>query len=557
MKRLLIALPIFLLTCSFFNKETGTINFVLKQADFEIVTAGITTFNVSEFGNVYKGRNNCIIKVSEELKGLTGIKMPYNSGLKEGQTIQLKFKENVILLAGVFADSTQHKIEDTKAIDSYITDGKAGPEPIIKNGLTVAGLPSVNVYPVKLSKGIHTLKVSNDYLVLGIIKTPQQLPAADAGLPDGRAWEPFTVEGFGDDEPLFEIVGGHDGPVIDSGMAGTEDILGGFESGACVKIGDTLHVFPTERAGEKGVAAFYDRVKTRIGHWTSTDAVHWTRQQPLYTSSGTYAVADEDNPLNDRRGAIWSYTPVFNKTANKWYGYYLAYTVSKEIEPNHSFGRIWRCESTVPGLNGIAGPYTDMGIIMEPGLDTQLWEGRQGVDSFFPYFVHGEWLALYGGAYPFQNRDAYPYHGKRGGWYVGLAKSKSLEGPWKRMDTTVNPVKSMHPWFIENPLISQLPNGSYIAIFDGGPQSLRLPNIFGYSLSKDGFHWSEAHYFPIETKLRKWWNTMRTPLSLLPGEKDRFTILFTAINDKKRFRPMGMVQVKLNARVLEQKMKSL
>lgn len=354
-------------------------------------------------------------------------------------------------------------------------------------------------------------------------------------------------EGYNADKPLFDIIGGPDAPVIDEGMPGTQGIQGGFEGGACVKIGDTYHLFPTERAGEKGVDAYYDRVKTRIGHWTSNDAVHWTRRSSIYEASGTYAVTHDDNPVNDRRGAIWSYMPVFSEKANRWYGYYLAYTVDKEIEPNHSFGRIWRCESVKEGMEGIGGPYQDVGIIMEPGLNSQLWEGRQGVDSFYPYKVGDKWLAFYGGAYPYKTWKDYPRNGHRGAWYVGLAESNSLEGPWTRMDSTINPVTSIHPSFIENPIVYQLPGGMYITIFDGGPEAwgLHLPNMMGYSLSKDGIHWSAAQYLPIHTKVKKWWDVMRTPLCLIPEGDDVYTILYAAIVNNKRFHPIGMVKVTL------------
>ena len=322
-----------------------------------------------------------------------------------------------------------------------------------------------------------------------------------------------------------------------------------------MKIKDTYHMFPTERAGQQGVAAYYDRVKTRIGHWTSTDTKTWKRESTIYQASGTYAITDDDNPLNDRRGAIWSYMPVFNKTKNRWYGYYLTYTVHKEIQPNHSFGRIWQTESKKEGIEGIAGPYDNGKLIMEPGLNTQLWEGRQGVASFFPYRVKNQWLGFYAGAYPYLKKEDYPAKSGKG-WFVGLAKADSLEGPWTRLDTTVNPLRSIHPWFVENPIVYQMPNGLYIAIFDGGPEGWGhyLPNMIAYTTSKDGYQWSEAHYLPIETKVKKWWNIMRTPLCLIPEGDNVYTIVYAAINEK-RFHPIGMVKVKMNHDVLDDKMR--
>lgn len=367
---------------------------------------------------------------------------------------------------------------------------------------------------------------------------------------------------------LFTTVGGEDQPVINVGSPGTEDILGGFEAGSAVKVNGVYHMFPTERTGAPGMPASHDRVKTRIGHWTSTDAIRWTRQSTIIESTGVYAVVHEDNPMNDRRSAIWSFNAVFSEESNRWYGYYLAYTTDKDVEPNHSFGRIWRCESQVPGKEGIGGPYKDTGIIIEPGLDTQLWEGRQGVASFYPFKVKDAWYGFISGAYPFLSKDDYPLHGgeEKKAWYVGLAQSKTMEGPWTRMGEDINPLTSIHPTFVENPIVSQLPNGLYIAMFDGGPSYLNLPNKIGYTLSKDGINWTPACYIAIESKVNKWWMTMRTPLCLIPEGNDVYTIIYTAWvhddtsdkpNAKTRFNPVGMVKVKLNRKVLNEIAKGL
>jgi len=522
-----------------------------QAAPFEVVNSNYKTFKTTQYAHVFSGSKHNIVRIAPELQGLTGVELPLES-YKNGTNspLKLKFKEPVQVLIGIFQDKDN-------ADYRQLNNAKL----VLENGLTITGLPPVNVYAISFSKGTHIINPEGKglFAVLGVIKNNQPIVSRNAEFPDGKLWNPtFIVEGFSDEKPLFEIIGGENKPVIDEGVPGTEGIQGGFEGGRVVKVGDTYHMFPTERAGEVGIEMYYDRVKTKIGHWTSKDAIHWKRESTILQASGTYAITEDDNPMNDRRAAIWSYMPVFNEKTNKWYGYYLAYTVHKEIQPNHSFGRIWRCESTIEGINGIAGPYKDTGIIIEPGLDSEPWEGRQGVASFFPYKVGDKYLGFYSGAFPFQSWADYPKKSGKG-WFVGLAESNSLEGPWSRIKDGSNPIKSMHPFFVENPIVSQLPNGLYIAVFDGGPDGWghHLPNMMAYSLSADGKKWSEAHYLPIETKVDKWWDIMRTPLCLIPEGNDVYTIVYNAIDLKRRFHPTGMVKLKLNKDVMESRLKEL
>ncbi|OYX82160.1 MAG: hypothetical protein B7Y83_15705 [Flavobacteriales bacterium 32-34-25] len=525
-----------------------------QPASFEVIKSNYKTFKTTQYAHVFSNSKNNIVRLAPELEGLKGIELPLEQYRKgTNAPLKLKFKEDAIVFVGTFQDKSNNEFLQLDTTDSAFL--------VYQDGVTITGLPSVDVYAISYKKGTHTILPSAKglYAVLGVVKMKETLVSTNAGQLDGRLWNPtFIVEGFSDEKPLFEIIGGENKPVIDEGFPGTEGIQGGFEGGRVVKVGNTYHMFPTERAGEKGIDYYYDRVKTRIGHWTSKDAIHWKRESTLYQASGTYAITEDDNPINDRRAAIWSYMPVFNEKANKWYGYYLAYTVSKTIEPNHSFGRIWRCESTVEGIDGIGGPYKDMGIIMEPGLDSQPWEGRQGVASFFPYKVGDKYFGFYSGAYPFTSWADYPKKSGKG-WFVALAESKSLEGPWQRMNKGLEPIKSIHPQFVENPIVSQLPNGLYIAIFDGGPDGWghHLPNMIGYSLSKDGINWGEARYLPIETKVDKWWDIMRTPLCLIPEGNDVYTIVYNAIDLKRRFHPTGMVKVKLNKDVMESRLKEM
>ena len=72
----------------------------------------------------------------------------------------------------------------------------------------------------------------------------------------------------------------------------------------------------------------------------------------------------------------------------------------------------------------------------------------------------------------------------------------------------------------------------------------------GYTLSIDGKNWSKARYIAIDTKVKKWWTVMRTPLCLIPEGNNVYTIVYTAWDDT-RFHPIGMVKVKLNPEVLD------
>lgn len=510
------------------------------------------SFPAVVYGNPFSGSDRSILQIVPEAAALEGVRLPLGpDGRLAAGTVRLRFGSAARLL--VAAPSRE-------AVEALgLGRGVLVREPLLRRAVTVTELPELDLYGVQYPKGEHAIEVpagGEPVVLLGAVAASQRFSGADAELPSGADYPAFPIEGFSEKPTLFTILGGPDAPVVDEGMPGTEGIYGGFEGGCMVKIGDTYHMFPTERAGEKGHPAKYDRIKTRIGHWTSKDAIRWERQSTLYQASGTYAVSHYDHPMNDRRAAIWSYMPIFNKEKNRWQGHYLAYTCDSVVAPNHSFGRIWRCDSEVEGIEGIGGPYRDCGIVIEPGLDSQLWEGRQGVASFFPYRVGDKWYGFISGAYPYKTKADYPFGGKPTHWYVGLAEADELEGPWTRMKQ-INPITSIHPRFVENPIVSQLPNGLYIAVFDGGPEWLRLPNMIAYTLSKDGVHWSEAHYLPIDTKVAKWWHTMRTPLGLIPEGDDVYTIVYAAIHNDKRFHPMGMVRVRLDRKALDEVAKGL
>lgn len=250
-------------------------------------------------------------------------------------------------------------------------------------------------------------------------------------------------------------------------------------------------------------------VKMRLAQWASSDRLHWTRVSTLAESSGDFSGKDP-------RAALWSPLPVYDPHEGRWNLFYVAYQAApdtaREWLTNYE-GRIWRAVSTTSGEDGIGGPYRDVGIILQRGKDSDRWEGLQGTDSFFPYRVGESWYALYGSAHT----EKLPISL----WQVGLAKAPDISGPWARC-SELNPLK-VENRFIENPIVSQLNDGTYVAVYDTD-----APNAIGYVFSHDGVHWGTGRHLIVQEAPNIWASEVRTPLGLIAEGGDRFTLFYTA-----------------------------
>ena len=316
-------------------------------------------------------------------------------------------------------------------------------------------------------------------------------------------------------------------PLIKKGDPGTEGNKYGFEGGTVVKLSGTYHFFTAEMVGDP----FW--VKMKLGYWTSPDRTTWKRQSTLYESSANF---DGSDP----RASLGAPMPIFDDKANRWELFYVAYRSAPDTPEkwlsNHE-GRIWRAVSSRPGKDGIGGPYRDVGVILEPGKGSDPWEGLQGTDSFYPYKVGGRWLGFYGSAKT--EVKPIPY------WKVGLVAAPGLAGPWKRLSGR-NPVPLDDRNGVENPIVTRLTDGRYIAVFD----TLGLPDRIGYVVSRDGLVWSAAQFLVLE-KAKLWTTDLRTPLGLIPEGDGTFTIFYTGFFDQPgygRYSGLGMVTVKIAER---------
>ncbi len=318
------------------------------------------------------------------------------------------------------------------------------------------------------------------------------LPAKPVGTKPSSAPADFVT---------LSIVRQWDEPVIRKGSPGTESNKHGFEGGCVLKLDDTYHLFTSEMVGDP----FW--VKMKLGHWTSHDRMSWKRVSTLYESSGEFEGKDP-------RAALWAPMPIYTPRDERWELFYVAYRAKPDSKTqflNNHEGRIWRAISTVKGKQGIDGPYKDAGVILEPDNDSEPWEGLQGTDSFYPYHVGATWYGFYGSAQTQSKPIQF--------WGVGLAKSSDLAGPWKRCPE-LNPVL-MDPVFVENPVVTRLPNGTYVAVFD-----TFIDYGLGYSVSNDGIHWPAARHIVLKKTQTLWVKDVRTPLGLIDGKRPVNPILF-------------------------------
>jgi len=276
----------------------------------------------------------------------------------------------------------------------------------------------------------------------------------------------FSQKTLAEQTKTLTLKSAHKGPVVGSNHVDvlSSDNRSGFETGLVVKINGVYHMFVNE---------MFDRPhrNMRIAYWTSRDAINWKRQSTLVES------IPGRSPFNPR-SEVWVTGVKFNAEEDAWNIFYVAYRAGDkekgEIERSDYEGRIWRAKSVIKGREGIAGPYVDMEIILQPDENSQPWEGQQAVATFNPYKANDKWYAFY---------DGHNYI-PEGPWPVGMATASKLSGPWIRMPEGHNPVPIAEV-FIENPQVTEMKAGGFLTVFDSlGDQEI------GYSLSNDGIRWS-------------------------------------------------------------------
>ena len=332
----------------------------------------------------------------------------------------------------------------------------------------------------------------------------------------------------------------------------------GFETGQVVLQNGIYYMFVGEMFDK-------ERQDMRASLWKSDDGFDWTRVRTL-----KHSLQYDQSPVNMKK-EVWITAAEFNEIENRWNIFYIAYTGGirqyKDPEKHRTrdyYGRVFRAASIHLGREGIEGPYEDVDIIMYPewaepkNLEGQQhlsikvvdkkpvenWEGQQAVASFNPFRIDdGSWMAFYGGHWHDPRQSKY---------IVGLARAEHLSGPWERAYDLKPGMLSK--WFSENPVVTRLADGRYIAVFqcriedhDTG-EGISKANSIGYSISEDGIHWPYRKVVNILPD-HDWTLHMRTPLGLVPEQGNVFRVYYTCRQKVERgddpFFPVGMARVKL------------
>ena len=123
-------------------------------------------FAVEPGAKLYTDSALVIQQIAPELRGLTGIRIPQAQAAKDGVRIVIDLAEPGQVLAGFFRSEKK---------GAAAAPPKDEWEPILRNGIAVAGHPGFTVWSHALPKGKSDLDFGHGaYVILGVIKRDAQ-----------------------------------------------------------------------------------------------------------------------------------------------------------------------------------------------------------------------------------------------------------------------------------------------------------------------------------------------------------------------------------------------
>ena len=174
----------------------------LRPATFELHSSVAEVFTVETGTSVFADSESNIRHLADELVGLRGVRIPRQAGYRGQVEIEFSLRAPALVLIGYFADPDPVWLQVPDLETDTHADARGGLEPLLRNGIGVDFLPTVNVHALRYEPGRHLLAPGpGAYLIAGVIAADQRPRPRDV-VPDDAA--PDTMDWLYEDHRALE-----------------------------------------------------------------------------------------------------------------------------------------------------------------------------------------------------------------------------------------------------------------------------------------------------------------------------------------------------------------
>lgn len=315
--------------------------------------------------------------------------------------------------------------------------------------------------------------------------------------------------------------------LIDEKTPGIETVKYGNEGGEVVKdYKGVYHWFTSEQFGDPYWVA------NAITHWTSSDGLKWVKDTS-WKKEGNH---NYNSTLD--KSSYFDPTVKFDPKTDYWYMFYVAYRNAPDTCYNggNNRAKIFRSKALRKGIDGLSGPYHDNDdediAILEPLEKPQPYENKwvgntdfgYGCATVTPYQIGDIWYLLW--AENLIARGTVSLTDK----FERLPEGNGNPVTWNRKPMKFVPDyrTAQHKFYLENPIIYQIPRGAngagtfVMIVGEYIDHSIKLfDTSYGYSTSQDDIHWSEIE--PLNERF----GDCITACSFIPEGEDKYSIFVT------------------------------
>lgn len=166
------------------KKNPSVKNTVQPLANADVQLSGaVKRYVLGEEAQVFSDSAFRIGGLAAELKGLSGLQMPFAEQVVQGTTITFANQQPVKILVGFFTGKNPSFLKAPELETDASANNFGQAETLIANGVYVKNLSGVNIHSYSFKPGSHVLKLAKGAcMILGFIDDAGQLHAYDAGI---------------------------------------------------------------------------------------------------------------------------------------------------------------------------------------------------------------------------------------------------------------------------------------------------------------------------------------------------------------------------------------